>query len=87
MRDRTAPGLTRSARWRAWLWGALAALTWPCHLPIVLLALSGTTVGALVSQHVGVAVAVLVALFVLFLTRALRAEVPNFDSAAAPGLC
>ncbi|WP_069620908.1 broad-spectrum mercury transporter MerE [Burkholderia sp. A2] len=73
MRDPTSPGLTRSARWRAWLWGALAALTCPCHLPVLLLALSGTAAGALVSEHMGSAVFVLVALFALFLTRALRA--------------
>ncbi|MFM0758132.1 broad-spectrum mercury transporter MerE [Paraburkholderia strydomiana] len=73
MRDRTAPGLSRGARWRAWLWGALAALTCPCHLPIVLLALSGTAAGALVSQHKGIAVVVLLVLFALSLTRALRA--------------
>jgi mercuric ion transport protein len=73
VRDPTAPGLTRSARWRAWLWGALAALTCPCHLPIVLLALSGTAAGALVSQHQGIAVVVLLAFFALSLTWALRA--------------
>ena len=70
--DPTAPGLSHRARWRTWFWGALAALTCPCHLPILLLMLSSTAAGALVSQRIGVAVAVLVALFVLFLTRALR---------------
>ncbi|EKS72489.1 mercury resistance protein, partial [Burkholderia sp. SJ98] len=47
--------------------------TCPCHLPIVLLVLSGTAAGALVSQHKGIAVVVLLALFALSLTRALRA--------------
>ncbi|WP_293042104.1 broad-spectrum mercury transporter MerE [Paraburkholderia sp.] len=73
MRDPTAPGLSRSARWRAWLWGALAALTCPCHLPIVLLALTDTAAGALVSQYKGIAVVALLTLFALSLTRALRA--------------
>ncbi len=73
MRSSAIPRSPHSIRWRAWLWGALAALTCPCHLPVLLLALSGTAAGAFVSQHMGVAVAVLVALFVLFLTRALRA--------------
>lgn len=72
MRDSNAPGLSRGTRWRAWLWGALAALTCPCHLPIVLLALSGTAAGVLVGQHKGIAVVVLLALFVLSLARALR---------------
>ncbi|MGU2420655.1 broad-spectrum mercury transporter MerE [Burkholderia cenocepacia] len=73
MRDSTALGLSRGTRWRAWLWGGLAALSCPCHLPIVLLALSGTAAGALVSQHTGTAVVVLLASFVLSLARALRA--------------
>lgn len=72
MLDSTTSGLSRGTRWRAWLWGVLAALTCPCHLPIVLLALSGTAAGALVSQHKGIAVVVLLALFVLSLARALR---------------
>jgi mercuric ion transport protein len=42
-------------------------------LPIVLLALSGTAAGALVSQHQGIAVVVLLAFFALSLTWALRA--------------
>jgi mercuric ion transport protein len=42
-------------------------------LPIVLLALSGTAAGALVSQHKGIAVVVLLTLFALSLTRALSA--------------
>lgn len=73
MRNSTAPGLSRGTRWHVWLWGALAALTCPCHLPIVLLALSGTAAGAVVSQHKGIAVVVLLALFVLSLARVLRA--------------
>jgi len=53
--------------------GALAALTCPCHLPILLVALSGTAAGAFVGAHMGVATLALAALFFLFLTRALRA--------------
>lgn len=73
MRNSAMPRSPHSSRWRAWLWGALAALTCPCHLPIMLLVLSGTAAGAFVSQHMGVAVIVLVALFALFLARALTA--------------
>ena len=51
--------------------------TCPCHLPIALLAPSGTAARALISQHTGIAVVVLAALFVLLLTRALRAQVPR----------
>jgi mercuric ion transport protein len=39
----------------------------------MLLALSGTAAGALVSQHKGIAVGVLLVLFALSLTRALHA--------------
>jgi mercuric ion transport protein len=39
----------------------------------MLLALSGTAAGALVSQHQGIAVVVLLVLFALSLTRALHA--------------
>ncbi|MGV7242872.1 broad-spectrum mercury transporter MerE [Caballeronia sp. M23-90] len=67
------PRSPHSSGWRSWLWGALATLTCPCHLPIMLLALFGTAAGALVSQHKGIAVGVLLALFALSLTRALHA--------------
>ena len=72
MRNSAMRRYSHSSRWRVWLWGTLAALTCPCHLPIVLVALSGTAAGALVSQHKGIAVIVLLALFALSLTRALR---------------
>lgn len=67
------PRSPHSSGWRAWLWGTLAAHTCPCHLPIMLLSLSGTAAGALVSQHKGIAVGVLLVLFALSLTRALHA--------------
>ncbi|WP_446430445.1 hypothetical protein [Paraburkholderia fungorum] len=45
---------------RAYLWRVLAALTCPCHLPVLLVALSGTAAGALVSRHMGVVALVLI---------------------------
>ena len=34
-----------------YLWGALAVLTCPCHLPILAIVLAGTTAGAFIGEH------------------------------------
>jgi mercuric ion transport protein len=60
------------ARWRAYIWGALALLTCPCHLPLLAVALAGTSAGAFVSAHWGVAAVALAGLFVLSVSRVLR---------------
>ncbi|KRP76220.1 mercury resistance protein, partial [Pseudomonas lactis] len=52
-------------RWRAYTWGVLAALTCPCHLPVLALLLSGTAAGAFVSEHWSLAALVLAVLFIL----------------------
>ncbi|WP_454864737.1 broad-spectrum mercury transporter MerE [Pseudomonas rhizophila] len=64
---------SKVSRWRAYTWGVLAALTCPCHLPMLALLLSGTAAGGFVSEHMGVAVLALAVLFCLFLRAALRA--------------
>lgn len=56
-----------------YLWGVLAVLTCPCHLPVLAVVLAGTTAGAFVGEHWGIAVLGLTGLFVLSLVRALRA--------------
>ena len=58
--------------WRADTWGALAVLTCPCHLPLLAAVLAGTSVGAFVGDHWGVAALALAGLFVLAVTRVLR---------------
>ena len=58
---------------RAYLWGALAVLSCPCHLPIVAVVLAGTSAGAFLSDHWVVAALALTGLFVLSATRVLRA--------------
>lgn len=63
----------QTSRVRGYVWGVLAALTCPCHLPVLALLLSGTTVGALITRHMGLAVVVGVALFGTFVTLAMRA--------------
>ncbi|MGU2419703.1 broad-spectrum mercury transporter MerE [Burkholderia cenocepacia] len=71
MRSSNPAASPRGPRWRTWLWGSLALLTCPCHLPILIALLSGTVVGAFVADHVVVALLVLLALFVFSLVNAL----------------
>ena len=56
-----------------YVWGLLAALTCPCHLPLVVVLLAGTAAGAIVNEHRGLAFLALTVLFVLFLAATLRA--------------
>lgn len=48
----------------AYLLGAVAFLTCPCHLPVMLILLSGTAAGALMADNIGLSLGVLLALFV-----------------------
>ena len=45
--------------------GAITVLTCPCHLPILLVLLSGTAAGAFLQANLGLAVLVLLPLFLL----------------------
>jgi mercuric ion transport protein len=45
--------------------GAIAVLTCPCHLPILLVLLSGTAAGAYLSQNLGIAFLLLLPVFLL----------------------
>ena len=55
-------------------WLALvAALTCPCHVPILVFALSGSAAGALLADHTVAALALMTIAFVLSLRAALRA--------------
>lgn len=72
MNEPTAKPTARQ-RISAYLFAALALATCPCHLPILLALLAGTTAGAYLSEHWGIAALALTALFVLSVTRALRA--------------
>ncbi|WP_082221397.1 broad-spectrum mercury transporter MerE [Herbaspirillum chlorophenolicum] len=56
-----------------YLWAGLAVLSCPCHLPILAVVLVGTTTGALLSEHLGIAALGLIGSFVLSLSRASRA--------------
>lgn len=60
-------------RWRAYIWGLLALLICPCHLPLLAAVLAGTTASAFIGDHWGIAAVALAALFFLFLAQAIRA--------------
>lgn len=59
--------------WRAYAWGVLAVLTCPCHLPILVAVLAGTTAGAFIGEHWGITALALIGLFALSMARLLRA--------------
>jgi mercuric ion transport protein len=48
-----------------YLMGAIAVLTCPCHLPILMALLSGTAAGALLQENVGLAAGLLLPVFLL----------------------
>lgn len=48
-----------------YLMGTLAVLTCPCHLPVLLLLLSGTAAGAFLSENIGLAAVLLLPVFLL----------------------
>ena len=73
MRDADEGDLLPHTRWGGYLWGLLAVLTCPCHLPVFALLLSGTAAGAVIGRHMGFAVVVGVALFGTFVALAMRA--------------
>lgn len=51
---------------------ALAVVTCPCHLPILLAVLASTALGAALAEHIGVILMVLSVLFVASAWSALR---------------
>lgn len=70
----TNPNAPQNARQRitSYLFAALALVTCPCHLPIWIAVLAGTTAGAFLSEHWVISALALTGLFVLSLTRLLR---------------
>jgi len=72
MTDPTALPVVRQ-RIGTYLFTALALMTCPCQLPVWIALLAGTTAGAYLSEHWGIAALALTALFALCARRALRA--------------
>jgi mercuric ion transport protein len=69
----TTPDRGESSRHRrGYLFGALAVLTCPCHLPIFAVLLSGTVAAPFLTDNFGMALAILSLLFIFSLTAALR---------------
>lgn len=56
-----------------YLWGALAVLTCPCHLPVLAVVLPGTGGSWLLGKHRVIAAVALTGLFILSLARGIRA--------------
>lgn len=52
--------------------GAIAVLTCPCHLPILIVLLSGTVAGAFLAENLFLAVVLLLAVFLLSATATWR---------------
>jgi mercuric ion transport protein len=68
-----------------YLWGGLAVLTCPCHLPILAVVLAGTTAGAFLGEHWVIAALALTGLFLLSVTRAAAGIQGRIMSAFAAG--
>lgn len=64
---------SKGSRWGAYVWGGLAVLACPCHLPLLAALLAGTTAGAVIGEYRATAVVAATGLFALFLTQAIRA--------------
>ena len=67
--ERTEPSLVASSRGerKSLLSLGLAALACPCHLPLVLILLAGTTLSAWMSQHSVVVTLVMLGVFIVSL--------------------
>lgn len=50
---------------KTYFMGAIAVLTCPCHLPILILVLSGTAAGAFLQANLGLAILILLPIFLL----------------------
>ncbi|MCI0371252.1 MAG: mercury resistance protein [candidate division NC10 bacterium] len=65
-------GAPPPARVRRGLWWLTAAITCPCHLPLVLILLGGTAVGAALTQNLPLVLLGLTVAFIFSLALALK---------------
>ncbi len=68
----TTPRAELSRNRRGYVYVLLAVVTCPCHLPIFAVLLSGSAVGAFLSDHFGTALTIFSVLFIFSLAAALR---------------
>ena len=66
------PAAVGHRSWRQRFYLLTAALTCPCHLPIYLLILGGTSLGAALKDNIGLAFLGITVIFVLTLVQGLR---------------
>ena len=66
-----APTDTRR-KGKGYAWAALAVFTCPCHLPILVVLLSGTALGAALAENLATAAAVFVGVFLISVVVAMR---------------
>jgi mercuric ion transport protein len=57
---------------RSWGWWLIAAVTCPCHLPLLLVFSSGTALGLFLDQYLVLITAPIVALFYIAIKRAMK---------------
>lgn len=83
MQERTETSPVASSRrgWKSLLSLGLAALACPCHLPLVLGLLAGTTLGAWMNQHTLVVILMMLGVFVVSLRYGMR----SFDRTCIAG--
>ena len=72
----TSPATTRAM---TYVMGALAVLSCPCHLPIVIGVLSGTVAGAFLSENLALALGLSVLIFLSSATAAWRLAAKNMN--------
>ena len=63
---------TTPRNFTGYLWTGLAVVACPCHLPLIIGALAGTTAGALLSRHWVLGLVGLIALFLVSAAQAWR---------------
>ena len=66
-------GPPRPASLKGYLLLGLAFVTCPCHLPLVLAVLAGTSLAGVLNEHFGIAFLALTAIFLALLLVGLRA--------------
>lgn len=65
----------------------VAALTCPCHLPVLALLLAGTVAGAFLAEHLALVIAAASAIFLVSIVFAMRLLGARNERPAQPSAC